>query len=112
MEKQKKNPDTLRQQRDELTTQKSKVEGERRHFEELTVTQGNQELFGVERKIAEASNGVVRARAEAEAAKNILNTRTRQIECLQNQGEQIQNNFKELQTALRNLTAQQTSVER
>src|SRR2546430_17622552 len=109
MEKQKKNPDTLRQQRDELTTQKSKVEGERRHFEELTVTQGNQELFDVERKIAEASNGVVRAKAEAESAKNILNTRTKQIESLQNQGEQIQNSFKELPTAIRTLTAQKAS---
>src|SRR5439155_944363 len=62
-------------------------------------------------KIAEASNGVVRARAEAEAAKNILNTRTKQIESLQNQGEQIQNNYKELPTALRNLTAQKASLE-
>src|SRR5439155_1747597 len=103
--------ETLRHQRDELTTQRSKVEAERRHFEELTVTQGNQELFDAERKIAEASNGVVRARAEAEAAKNILNTRTKQIESLQNQGEQIQNNFKELPTALRNLTAQKASLE-
>ena len=106
-----KNLETLRQQRDELTSQRSKVEAERRHFEELTVTQGNQELFDVERKIAEASNGVVRARAEAEAARNILNTRTKQIESLQNQGEQIQNNFKELPTAIRNLTAQKAGLE-
>ena len=82
LEIEQKNLEALRDQRDELTSQRSKVEAERRHFEELTVTQGNQELFDVERKIAEASNGVVRAKAEAEAAKNILNTRTKQIESL------------------------------
>src|SRR5438309_1951864 len=111
LEIEQKNLDTLRQQRDELTGQRSKVEAERRHFEELTVTQGNQELFDVERKIAEASNGVVRAKAEAEAAKNMLNNRTKQIESLQNQGEQIQNNFQALPTAIRNLTAQKASLE-
>src|SRR5881296_670677 len=111
LENEQKNLDALRQQRDELTSQRSKVEAERRHFEELTVTQGNQELFDVERKIAEASNGVVRAKAEAEATKNILNIRTKQIESLQNQGEEIQNNFKELPTAIRNLTAQKANIE-
>src|SRR3989440_8681090 len=111
LEIEQKNLESLRHERDELTSQRSKVEAERRHFEELTVTQGNQELFDVERKIAQASNGVVRAKAEAEAAKNILNTRTKQIESLQNQGEQIQNNFKELPTAIRNLTAQKASLE-
>ncbi len=111
LEIEQKNLEALRHQRDELTSQRSKVEAERRHFEELTVTQGNQELFDVERKIAEASNGLVRAKAEAEAAKNILNTRTKQIESLQTQGKQIQNNFKELPTAIRNLTAQKASLE-
>src|SRR3989442_14076962 len=111
LEIEQKNLETLRQQRDELTGQRSRVEADRRHFEELTVTQGNQELFDVERKIAEASNGVVRAKAEAEAAKNILNTRTKQIESLQNQGEQIQSNFKELPTAIRNLTVQKATLE-
>src|SRR5207245_5562456 len=82
-----------------------------RHIEELTVNQGNQEHFDVERKIAEARNGVVRAKTEAEAAKNILNTRTKQIETLQSQGEQIQSNFKELPTAMRNLTAQKATLE-
>jgi len=111
LENEQRNLEALRVQRDELTSQRSKVEAQRRHFEELTVTQGNQELFDVERKIAEASNGVVRAKAEADAAKNILNTRTKQIESLQNQGEQIQNNFKELPTAIRNLTARKVGLE-
>ncbi len=67
LENEQKNLEALRQQRDELTGQRAKVATERRQYEENTVTQGNQVLFDVERKIAEASNGVVRAKAEAEA---------------------------------------------
>src|SRR5207245_10370506 len=69
LENEQKNLETLRQQRDELTGQRSKVEAERRHFEELTVTQRNQERIDAERKIAEASIGLSRAATKAKATK-------------------------------------------
>jgi len=103
LENEQQNLDVLRAQRDELTAQRSKVEAERRQFEENTVTQGNQALFAVERKISDAGSGFVRARAEAETARNILNTRIRQLESLQKQGEEIQNNTKELIATIRSL---------
>ncbi len=104
LENEQKNLEALRQHRDELTGQRAKVAAERRQYEENTVTQGNQVLFDVERKIAEASNGGVRAKAEAEAARNILNTRIKQLESLQKQGENIQNSTKELMATIRTLT--------
>ncbi|TMI52379.1 hypothetical protein E6H15_08285, partial [Candidatus Bathyarchaeota archaeon] len=111
LENEQKNLEALRQQRDELTGQRAKVSGERRQYEEKTVTQGNQVLFDVERKIAEASNGVVRAKAEAEAARNILNTRIKQLESLQKQGENIQNSTKELMATIRTLTGGKADLE-
>jgi chromosome segregation protein len=111
LESEQKNVEVLREQRDELTAQRSKVEAERRQYEEDTVTQGNQILFDVERKIAEASNGVVRARAEAETARNILNTRIRQLESLQKQGEDIQNNTKEVTATVRTLTGRKEDLD-
>src|SRR3989442_10934486 len=50
LEIEQKNLETLTHQRNELTSQSPKVETERRHFEQLTSTQGNQNLFDVERK--------------------------------------------------------------
>jgi len=52
----------IRKERDGLTQQRAGVEGERRQFEEKTVTRGNQELFDIERKIAEAGGEVVKAK--------------------------------------------------
>ena len=111
LESEQKNLETLRVQRDEITERRAKVQAERRQFEEQTVTQGNQVLFAVERKISDASDGVVRAKAEADAAKNILNTRTRQLEALVKQGEEIQNSTKELTATIRTLSGRQSDLE-
>src|SRR3989475_11299663 len=55
--------DQVRHEREELTQHRAKIEEERRRFEEKTVTRGNQELFDLERRIAEASKGIVEAKA-------------------------------------------------
>jgi chromosome segregation protein len=111
LENEQKNLEDLRRRRDELTYQRTKVDAERRNYEENTVTQGNQALFDVERKIADASNGVVKAKAEAETARNILNTRIRQLLSLQKQGEDIQNNTKELMATIKTLSSRKGDLE-
>ncbi len=67
--------------------------------------------MAVERKIDEASDGVVRERVEEESARNILNTRTKQAESLQKQGEDNQNRVKELTATIKNLSAKHRDLE-
>jgi len=111
LEQEQKKLEELRLERDNLSAQRVQTEAERRQFEEKTVTLGNQELFEVERKIAESSNGVVRAKVEAESARNLLNTRTRQRESLLKQGEDIDDSIKQLTISIRGLTGRQTRLE-
>src|SRR5215831_14201798 len=111
LETEQKNLETFKQQREELSAERGRVAAERRHFEDVTVNKGNQELFAVERKIAEASDGLVRAKAEAEAARTILITRTKQIDSLQKQGEENQNKVKELTATIRNLSTKKSDLE-
>ncbi len=111
LEQEQGNLEGLRLERDNLASERERVEDERRHFEEKTVTQGNQELFEVERKIADASNGTVRAKAEADAARTILMTRTKQHASLLKEADEMENNVKQLTGSIRSLSARKTNFQ-
>jgi chromosome segregation protein len=95
--------DQVRHEREDLTQQRAKIEEERRRFEEKTVTQGNQELFDLERRIAEASKGIVEARSTAETAKNLVSTRTKQRDSFTKQAEEMETSSKPLANSIKNL---------
>ena len=103
--------DEIRKERDNLTQQRGKVEDERRRFEEKTVTKGNQELFEIERKIAEASSEIVRARTEAETSKTLLTTRIKQRDSLLKETEGLESNIKQLTSSARSLANRKTQLE-
>jgi len=93
----------VRRERDDLTQQRAKIEDERRRFEEKTVTQGNQELFDLERRIAQASKGIVEARSTAETARNLVATRTRQRDAFTKQAEEMETSIKPLAGSIKSL---------
>ncbi len=103
--------DAVREERDGLTQRRARVEEGRSRFERKTVTKANQELFDIERKIAEAGGEVVRARTEVEARKNILATRRRQRDALFSETEQMENDVKELTASVRSLSVRKTGLE-
>src|SRR5207245_8752089 len=82
--------DKVRREREDLTQQRATIEEERRRFEEKTVTQGNQELFDLERRIAEASKGIVEAKSTSETAKSLVATSTRQRDAFTKQAEEME----------------------
>ncbi|TMI25983.1 chromosome segregation protein SMC [Candidatus Bathyarchaeota archaeon] len=103
--------DAVRVERDALTKQRVRVEAERQRFEETTVTKGNQELFDIERKVAEAGSEMVKARTEVETRKNILSTRTKQHDALLLEAQGIESKVKDLTASIRSLSARGASVE-
>ncbi len=103
--------DAVRVERDALTKQRVRVEAERQRFEETTVTKGNQELFDIERKVAEAGSEMVKARTEVETRKNILSTRTKQHDALLLETQGIESKVKDLTASIRSLSARGASVE-
>jgi chromosome segregation protein len=103
--------DQVRREREDLTQQRSKVEEDRRRFEEKTVTQGNQELFDLERQIAEASKGVVEAKSAAETSKNLAATRTRQRDSFTKQAEEMETSIKPLANSIKSLQSHKKILE-
>jgi chromosome segregation protein len=103
--------DQVRKEREDLTQQRAKIEEERRRFEEKTVTQGNQELFDIERRIAEASKGIVEARSTAETAKNLVSTRTKQRESYTKQTEEMEASSKPLANSIKSLQSHKKVLE-
>jgi chromosome segregation protein len=103
--------DQVRREREDLTQQRAKIEEERRRFEEKTVTQGNQELFDLERRIAEASKGIVEAKSTAETAKNLVSTRTKQRDSFTEQVEGMETSSKPLANSIRNLQSHKKTLE-
>ncbi len=101
----------VRLERDNLTQQRAKVEDERRRFEEKTVTRGNQELFDIERKIAEAGGEVVKAKTEAETTKTLLVTRIKQQASLLKETGEMESNIKQLSTSIRSFSARNSHLE-
>jgi len=103
--------DQVRREREDLSQQRAKIEEERRRFEEKTVTQGNQELFDLERRIAEASKGIVEARSTAETAKNLVSTRTKQRDSFTKQAEEMETSSKPLANSIKNLQSHKKILE-
>lgn len=103
--------DELRSERERLGEERQKLQETRREFEEKTVAQGNQKLFEIERRIADASNTIVQAKASTDAAHATLTTRTKQQASLSKQIEEIDNNVKQYTSSTRNLNARKTSLE-
>ncbi len=103
--------DEIRKERDNLTQQRSRVEDERRRFEERTVNKGNQELFDVERKIAQAGAEVVRAKTEADAAKTILATRVKQHASLTKETADQEVQIRELSASIRTLSTRESRLD-
>ncbi len=101
----------IRGERDNLTQKRARVEDERRLFEEKTVTRGNQELFDIERKIAETGGEVVKAKTEASAAKTILATRVKQHASLSKETGDMESQIKELSTSIRTLTTRKSRLD-
>src|SRR2546427_2653326 len=95
--------DQVRREREDLTQQRAQIEQDRRSFEEKTVTRGNQELFDLERRIAEASKGFVEARSAADTAKNLVATRTRQREGFTKQAEEMETSIKPPASSIKSL---------
>ncbi|HEV2119689.1 MAG TPA: chromosome segregation SMC family protein [Candidatus Bathyarchaeia archaeon] len=103
--------DQVRREREDLTQQRAKIEAERRSFEEKTVTQGNQELFDIERRMAEASKGIVEAKSAAETARNLVATRTRQREAFTKQAEEMETAIKPLSSSIKSLHSHRKVIE-
>src|SRR2546422_7433297 len=103
--------DDIRKERDSLTQQRARVEDERRQFEEKTVNKGNQALFDIERKIAEAGAEVVRAKTQAETAKTLLGTRIKQHASLTKEVADQELQVKELSASIRTLSVRQSRLE-
>src|SRR5947208_364246 len=103
--------DQVRHEREDLTQRRAKIEQDRRSFEEKTVTQGNQELFDLERRIAEASTGSVEAKPAAETAKNLVTTRTRQREAFTKQAEEMDTSIKPLTSSIKSLQSHKKILE-
>jgi chromosome segregation protein len=103
--------DQVRREREDLTQQRAKIEDERRRFEEKTVTQGNRELFDLERRIAQASKGVVEAKSTAETARNLVATRTRQRDAFTKQGEEMETSIKPLASSIKSLQSHKKTLE-
>ncbi len=103
--------DQVRHEREDLLQQRAKIEQDRRNFEEKTVTQGNQELFDIERRIAEASKGVVEAKSAAETAENLVATRTRQREAFTKQAEEMETSIKPLASSIKGLQSHKKVLE-
>src|SRR5713226_3407136 len=103
--------DQVRREREDLTQQRAKIEQDRRSFEEKTVTQGNQELFDLERRIAEASKGIVEAKSAAETAKNLVATRTRQRDAFTKQTEEMETSIKPLAGSIKSLQSHKKTLE-
>ncbi len=101
----------VRRERDSLTQERARVENERRRFEEKTVNQGNQELFEIERRIAEASGEVVKARTEAETVRTILATRMKQEASLAKEMEEMDASIKQLTGSVRSFSARKSGFE-
>src|SRR2546426_244820 len=95
--------DQVRREREDLTQQRAQIEQDRRSFEEKTVNRGNQELFDLERRIAEASKGFVEAKSAADTAKNLVATRTRQREAFTKQAEEMETSIKPLASSIKSL---------
>jgi len=103
--------DQVKHEREDLTQQRAKIEAERRSFEEKTVTQGNQELFEIERRIAGASKGIVEAKSSAETAQNLITTRTRQRDALTKQAEEMEASIKPLANSIKSLQPHKKTLE-
>ncbi|HZY48099.1 MAG TPA: chromosome segregation SMC family protein, partial [Candidatus Bathyarchaeia archaeon] len=103
--------DQVRQEREDLTLKRSKIEDERRGFEERIVTQGNQELFEIERRIADASKGVVEANSTAETARNLVATRTKQHDAFVKQAEEMEVSIKPLTSSIKSLQSHKKALE-
>jgi chromosome segregation protein len=101
----------VRRERDNLNQQRSKVQDERRRFEEKTVTKGNQELFDLERKIAEAGSEMVKAKTEAETSRTLHATRVKQQASLQKETEEMEANIKQFTASVRNLSARSSGLD-
>ncbi len=110
LEEQTQQLDKIREERDNLTQRRAKVEAERRRFEEKTVTKGNQELFEIERHIAETSTEIVKAKTEAEALRALLNTRIRQRDSLLKEGEGLEANTKLLIKSVQSLATRKAEL--
>ncbi len=103
--------ENARRERDSLTQQRAGVEDERRRFEEKTVNQGNQELFEIERRIAEAGAEVVEARTEADSVRTILATRMKQQASLAKETDEMDTSIKQLTASVRSLSARKSVLE-
>ena len=103
--------DELRKEREKLVEERRTLQEQRREFEEKTVAEGNQQLFNLEREIAEVANRLAQAKAEANSAQNILNTRTRQRTSLIEKIEEIEINTKQLTSEIRSITAKKLGLE-
>ena len=101
----------VRRERDQLNEQRAGVEDERRRFEEKTVTKGSQELFDIERKIADAGSEIVKVKAEAETAKTLLATRVKQQASLLKEMGEMEANIKQLTSSIHSLSAQNSRLE-
>ncbi len=103
--------DQVRKERDSLNQQRQQVEDERRRFEEKTVTLGNQELFDIERKLAEAGSETVKAKTEADTLKALLTTKIKQRDSLVKEIEGLDSNIKLLTSSVRALSSRKARLE-
>src|SRR5439155_168690 len=103
--------DQVRHEREDLTQRRAKIEQDRRSFEEKTVTQGNQELFDLDRRNAEASKAIVEAKSAAETAKNLVATRTKQREAFTKQAEEMETSIKPLASSIKSLQSHKKILE-
>jgi chromosome segregation protein len=100
----------LVKERETLVEERHDLQDERRQFEEKTVTQGNQQLFDIERSIAEANNRLAQSKAEANAAQNILSTRTKQRASFAKESEEMENTIKQMTSEKHSLTQKQAGL--